>query len=373
MSSSKPLLSYKRRPKSKSTDRVDFIPSVPRVPRTRSSSSTPVGESSPSVSPEAASFFEDVVSKRKFVPERSYQFEALPLAAQESATQIFEHYHLHSLNALSGKFNSSIVKEFYSNFPVDPKGSNFQVVVRSVPIILKPSVINRFLGFRSFPGFNSEQFAAVSSEYNIDLFKAMTYTAQSMPLTSKSLPIKSYLSPFYKFLWDFVRHNVLPTGNNSNPTLVACQLMISMVSHDKIPFGDILYHAILGKIMGHGTKHKGTLVFPCLIQLICERHKVPFLDSDHWTPPIALFGKASLALSQKVSSSFLTSVSSASANVSLRAELAAKEKHIQHLMSLIPSSSTAATATKVGPETAPATEDSDASAESDESADSLVF
>lgn len=89
----------------------------------------------------------------------------------------------------------------------------------------------------------------------------MAYTDPSLPLTSKGLPIKSYLTSFFKFLWDFVRHNVLLTGNNSNPTLAGCQLILSMVNRDKVLFGDIIYHAILGKTIGHGSKHKGTLVF----------------------------------------------------------------------------------------------------------------
>ncbi|CAB4274604.1 unnamed protein product [Prunus armeniaca] len=123
MSSSKPLHTYHRRSKSKSTDRVDFNPSIPRVPRTRSSSSVPVRDSSPFVSNEAASFFNEVVSKRKFIPERYYQFDAVPLAAQESANQILEHYHLQALNSLSSKFNIPVVQEFYSNFSADPKDS----------------------------------------------------------------------------------------------------------------------------------------------------------------------------------------------------------------------------------------------------------
>ncbi|CAL8999976.1 unnamed protein product [Prunus brigantina] len=127
--------------------------------------------------------------------------------------------------------------------------------------------------------------------------------------------------------------------------------MILMVNHDRIPFGNIIYHAILGKTLGHGTKHKGTLVFPCLIQRLCERN----------------------ALSQKVSRTFHTSVSSSSENASLKAQLATKERHIQHLMSLIPpSSSAAAAASGVQPD--PATvEDSDASAGSDDSIESLGF
>ncbi|CAL8999973.1 unnamed protein product [Prunus brigantina] len=107
----------------------------------------------------SASFFNEVVSRRNFVPERTYQVDALPLAAQESATQMLEHYHLQSLNSLSGKINASVIKEFYSNFPADPKGSNFQIHVRSAIITLRPSVLNRVLGFRSCPGFNSEKFA----------------------------------------------------------------------------------------------------------------------------------------------------------------------------------------------------------------------
>ncbi|CAB4274877.1 unnamed protein product [Prunus armeniaca] len=304
MSSSEPLHTYHRRSKSKSTDRVDFNPSIPRVPRTRSSSSVPVGDSSPFVSNEAASFFNEVVSKRKFIPERTYQFDAVPLAAQESANQILEHYHLQALNSLSSKFNIPVVQEFYSNFPADPKESKYQILVRSVPITLKPSVINRVLG----------------------------------------LPIKSYLSPFYKFLWDFIRHNVLPTGNNSNPTLAACQLMISMVNHDKIPLGDILYNAILGKTIGHVASPHGP------------------------------YGKASAALSQRVSRTFLTSVSSSSENASLRAQLAAKEEYIQHLLTLIPSTSIpapAAAAATADPQPASATdEDSD---DSVDSGGSLIF
>ncbi|CAL8148443.1 unnamed protein product [Prunus armeniaca] len=156
----------------------------------------------------------------------------------------------------------------------------------------------------------------------------MAYTDQTMPLTSKGLPIKSYLSPFYKFLWDFIRHNVLPTGNNSNPTLAGCQLMISMA----------------------------------------------FLDSDKWNLPIAPFGKASAALSQKVSKPFLTSVSSTFENASLRSQLAAKERHIQHLLSQIPSFSVpAAAAAEVHAQPTPATKDSDDFVDYDEFADSLVF
>ncbi|CAL8999958.1 unnamed protein product [Prunus brigantina] len=141
---------------------------------------------------------------------------------------------------------------------------------------------------QSCPGFDYEKFARASSQYNVDLFKTMAYTDQNMPMTSKGLPIKSYLSPFYKFLWDFIHHNVLPTGNNSNPTLAACQPMISMVSK-----------------------------------------------------------------------TFDPSVSSTFENASLKSQLAAKEKHIQHLLSLIPSSSIPATiAAEENPQPPPATKDS---------------
>ncbi|BBG92903.1 transposable element gene [Prunus dulcis] len=104
----------------------------------------------------------------------------------------------------------------------------------------------------------------------------------------------------------------------------------------------------------------------------CEKNKVLFRDSDQWNPPIAPFGKASVALSQKVSRTFLNSVSSTSENASLRSQLAAKEKHIQHLLSLIPSSSIpAAAAAEVHPQPTPVMEVSDDSVGSDASADSL--
>lgn len=68
-------------------------------------------------------------------------------------------------------------------------------------------------------------------------------------------------------------------------------------------------------------------------------------------------------------------MSSTSETATLRSHLAENEKHIQHLLSLIPSSSNPATAAaaEVGTQTTPATEDSDASIDFDESAGSPVF
>ncbi|ONI01383.1 hypothetical protein PRUPE_6G136600 [Prunus persica] len=53
------------------------------------------------VSLEAATFYHEVVSKRKFVAERSYMLDALPTKAWCGASQLFTHYHLHTLNAIS--------------------------------------------------------------------------------------------------------------------------------------------------------------------------------------------------------------------------------------------------------------------------------
>ncbi|CAL9020440.1 unnamed protein product, partial [Prunus brigantina] len=133
--------------KSKHSGSVDIIPTIPRAPRSRSSLSAPMGDSSLFVMPEAASFFHDVVSKRKFVPARSYQIDALSSEAWTAASQMSEHYHLHPFNTMSGKFNASVIKEFYSNFPTDSKGSNYQIVVRTMPIVLRPSIVNQVLGF----------------------------------------------------------------------------------------------------------------------------------------------------------------------------------------------------------------------------------
>ncbi|CAL9020441.1 unnamed protein product, partial [Prunus brigantina] len=185
--------------KSKHSGSVEIIPAVPRAPRSRLYLSAPMGDSSLFVTPEATSFFHDVVSKRKFVPERSYQIDAFSSEAWTTASQMFEHYHFHSLNTLSGKFNTSVIKEFYSNFPANPKGSNYQIVVRIVPVVLRPSVINRVFGFRSCSGFDYEKFALFSPQYIVSLFKTKAYTDLSLPLTAKGLPIKSYMSPFFKF------------------------------------------------------------------------------------------------------------------------------------------------------------------------------
>lgn len=77
--------------------------------------------------------------------ERSYQLDALSLEDRVTTSQIFSHYHLDALNALSGKFNASMIKEFYSNFLTEPRASDFEVVVRNVSVVLRPFVINRVL------------------------------------------------------------------------------------------------------------------------------------------------------------------------------------------------------------------------------------
>lgn len=101
--------------------------------------------------------------------------------------------------------------------------------------------------------------------------------------------------------------------------------MLSMVNCDKVPFGDIIYHAILGKTIGHGSKHKGTLVFACFFQRLCEKALVSFNDTDQWHPPLDPCSKVSVALSQKVSHTFLTIVSSTSKTATLRSQLAERK------------------------------------------------
>ncbi|KAI5322974.1 hypothetical protein L3X38_032046 [Prunus dulcis] len=83
MSSAKPLI----------------ILAIPRAPKSRPNPS--MEPSSFFVSLEAATFYHEVVSKRKFVAERFYMLDALPRKAWCGASQLFTHYHLHTLNAIS--------------------------------------------------------------------------------------------------------------------------------------------------------------------------------------------------------------------------------------------------------------------------------
>ncbi|CAB4283112.1 unnamed protein product [Prunus armeniaca] len=182
---------------------MDAIPAIPRVPRSQPNPSVSMTTNSLFVSPEAATFYQEVVSKRKFVVERSYTLDALPTKAWCDTSQLFTHYKLHTLNVLSRKFNASAIKEFYSNLPVDPQVTNFCVFVRNVPLIIRPSLINRTLGFRSYPGLDYAQFSVALSQYTIASFRTVA-------------------SPFFllpRFLWDFVFHNLLPTANDYNSTL----------------------------------------------------------------------------------------------------------------------------------------------------------
>ncbi|CAL8162543.1 unnamed protein product [Prunus armeniaca] len=217
---------------------MDAIPAIPRVPRSQPNPSVSMTTNSLFVSPEAATFYQEVVSKRKFVVERSYTLDALPTKAWCDTSQLFTHYKLHTLNVLSRKFNASAIKEFYSNLPVDPQVTNFCVFVRNVPLIIRPSLINRTLGFRSYPGLDYAQFSVALSQYTIASFRTVA-------------------SPFF----------LLP-------------------------------------------RHEGTLVFPYLLHLLCEKSQVPSTASDLWQPSLVPYGKASIAMSQKVPKTLLTTVSS---------------------------------------------------------------
>ena len=149
MSSAKPLI----------------ILAIPRAPKSQPNPS--MEPSSFFVSPEAANFYHEVVSKRKFVAERFYMLDALPRKAWCGASQLFTHYHLHTLNAISSKFNAFVIKEFYSNLPADPQVTNFCVFVRNVQLIVRPYLINRALGFRLCPGFDYAQFSVASSQRTV--------------------------------------------------------------------------------------------------------------------------------------------------------------------------------------------------------------
>lgn len=115
--------------------------------------------------------------------------------------------------------------------------------------------------------------------------------------------------------------------------------MIILINQDKVPFRDILFQAIDSNSINHDTTHKGTLVFSYLIHRLCVRAQVPFISSNQCQPTLALYGKTSVVLSEKVSSNFLSFVAFTSESAALRYQLEEKEKIIQHLLSLIPSSS----------------------------------
>lgn len=120
-------------------------------------------------------------------------------------------------------------------------------------------------------------------------------------------------------------------------------------------------------------------MFPYLFQRLCEKALVSFNDTDQWHPPLALYGKASIALSQKISNTFLTTVASASDSAYLRTQLAKKDKRIQYLLTFIPSSSNSAHGYEIPSSvaaiaTAEVPKDLEDPAEaSDDSAGSLVF
>ncbi|CAL9000471.1 unnamed protein product, partial [Prunus brigantina] len=167
-----PLITYSHRSKSTHCG-MDAIPAIPRVPRSRPNPSVSMTTNSLFVLPEAATFYQEVVSKRKFVAERSYTLDALPTEAWCDTSQLFTHYKLRTLNALSRKFNASAIKEFYSNLPADPQVTNFCVFVRNVPLIVRPSLINRTLCFRSYSGLDYAQFSVALSQYTIALFRTV--------------------------------------------------------------------------------------------------------------------------------------------------------------------------------------------------------
>ncbi|KAI5335041.1 hypothetical protein L3X38_025174 [Prunus dulcis] len=209
-----------------------------------------IGGLSKFTSPKASKFF-SLVSKRQFVLEHRYILGDLYLSDMSCDDALFTHYQLHKLNSISCRFNASMVHELYSNFPCIPTHTKYRVSVRHIMVLLNPHVIDR----------------------------SITYVDPFVPLTAKDLPLKSYLKPMYKFLWDFVRRNILSTANNSNPTLFGCQLMLSLINKDPVPLGEIIFHAICSKSRSHGKiqgdssssssiTHKKILHYECKIQYL---------------------------------------------------------------------------------------------------------
>lgn len=77
--------------------------------------------------------------------------------------------------------------------------------------------------------------------------------------------------------------------------------MLFMLNRDLVPFGAIICRSFQTKIVGHGTKHKRSLVFPCLNHTLCSNKGVEFdLINVQYEAPV-VYDESSIELSYKLS------------------------------------------------------------------------
>ncbi|XP_021833791.1 uncharacterized protein LOC110773577 [Prunus avium] len=168
------------------------------------------------------------------------------------------------------KYNESIVREFYAAFPREEFRDNqaVPIKVRAKNVDLSPSIISDILHLPEGDTDAWNQY--VNRDFDLQnaaerLFYANPAAFASQ--TKKNVLIQGKLTPYFAILWSFVRHNIYPSGQQSEIPTVGVKIL--KVLHEgtfSLPIVDIIFERLKAC-----ARKKSIIYYPCLVSMICLR------------------------------------------------------------------------------------------------------
>ncbi|KAL6288872.1 hypothetical protein ACE6H2_006382 [Prunus campanulata] len=201
--------------------------------------------------------------------------EAIDLSPSIQSTGLIQVQHLLRdrnllpLARIYRKYNESFVREFYAAFPrVEPRDNE------DVPIK------NQYLG---------RDFDLQSATETLFYTDPAAFASQ----TKRTVLIQGKLTPYFAILWSFVRHNIYPSGQRSEITIVGVK--IQKVLHEgtfSLPIVDIIFERLKAC-----ARKKSIIYYPCLVSMVCAHSDVRARSNDILVEPMGPISDTSVSKS----------------------------------------------------------------------------
>ena len=196
-------------------------------------------------------------------------------------------------------FDENCVREFYEKFPPEkPKARQVLLKIRGKQINFSPAFISSFL---SLPDISDDEIDKYDDAHeNLSLSYLEERVLQVKDAYKSRIGHKVLQTDFphpYKTFWQFIKRNISPHSQKSEIPTSCHKLLLLMVANSmSIPFGSIIYDAIISSKYGSCNR---PLVFPCLITRICKNKKVPNMQSeDEWDKPYSQLDEVAIRRSE---------------------------------------------------------------------------
>ncbi|KAL6273410.1 hypothetical protein ACE6H2_008887 [Prunus campanulata] len=241
--------------------------------------------------PEEAMLTATVVTERNLDLSPSIQTAALM-----HVQHLLRDRHLLPLARLYGKYNESVVREFYAAFPKGEfeANENVPIKVRGKNFELSPSIISEVLHIPEHD--TSDWKHSLLGHFEMQSAAETIFYADPAAFASqakKTVLIQGKLTPYFAILWSFVRHNIYPSGQRSEiPTMGGRILQALHEGYFSLPICDIIFERLKAC-----ARKKNIIYYPCLVSMLCERSGVRARPTDISVEPMGPISDTSVSKS----------------------------------------------------------------------------